>query len=274
MTNPYYKEDRFELYHGDCNAILKNCTISPDVIFADPPYFLSGEGYTVQSGKIESVKKGDWDIPKSIHELDEFNYNWLNLAKNILSPKGSIWISGTIHNIPSIITQLNILGYKILNCVVWNKTNPPPNFTKRFFTHSAELIIWARKDIKKPHYFNYELMKLINNGKQMQDVWRLPSIAPWEKIQGKHPTQKPLSLLSRIILASTSKNDLILDPFCGSSTTGIAANIFGRNYVGIDLETNFLDISISRKQELSTKGTEYYINKMFGKESHILSKEH
>lgn len=162
----------------------------------------------------------------------------------------TIWISGTMHNIFSIGQLLTELGFKILNIVTWEKTNPPPNFSCRYFTYSTEQIIWARKCEKVPHYFNYELMKQLNGDKQMKDVWRLPAIAPWEKSCGKHPTQKPLSVLTRLILASTKSNAWILDPFAGSSTTGIAANLANRRYLGIDQEIEFLEISKNRKLEI------------------------
>lgn len=162
----------------------------------------------------------------------------------------TIWISGTPHNIFSIAQNLQELDFKILNVITWQKTNPPPNFSCRFFTHSTEQIIWARKNKKKPHYFNYDLMKELNGDKQMTDLWRLPAIARWEKSQGKHPTQKPLSILTRIILASTKQGAWILDPFTGGSTTGIAANLLNRRFLGIDSEIEFLELSQRRKEEI------------------------
>lgn len=158
--------------------------------------------------------------------------------------------SGTYHNIFSVANKLTQLGFKILNVITWAKTNPPPNISCRYFTYSTEFIIWARKCPKKPHYFNYDLMKLLNENKQMTDVWRLPAIARWEKSQGKHPTQKPLALLVRIILASTRHGAWILDPFSGSGTTGIAASLTGRRYLGIEREKEYLDLSIRRRVEL------------------------
>lgn len=149
--------------------------------------------------------------------------------------------------------MLQELDFKILNVVTWEKNNPQPNFSCRFFTHSTELIIWARKKEKVPHYYNYELMKQLNGNKQMKDVWKLPAIAKWEKSCGKHPTQKPLSVLTRIILASTKPGAWILDPFSGSSTTGIAANLTNRRFLGIDMETEFLEISKKRKLEIDNE---------------------
>ena len=173
----------------------------------------------------------------------------------------TIWISGTMHNIFSIGQLLTELDFKILNIITWQKTNPPPNFSCKCFTHSTEHIIWARKNEKVPHYFNYELMKQLNDNKQMKDVW----IAPWEKSCGKHPTQKPLSLLTRIILSSTKPKAWVFDPFTGSSTTGIAANLANRRFLGIDKEEEFLKISKNRKLEIQSIGkANFYQNKILG----------
>jgi site-specific DNA-methyltransferase (adenine-specific) len=221
-----------------------------DMIFADPPYFLSNGGISVQSGKMVSVNKGDWDKSKGFDYVNDFNREWLSLARDKLKDNGTIWISGTYHNIFSIGQLLTELNFKILNIVTWQKTNPPPNLSCKYFTHSTEYIIWARKHPKVTHYYNYELMKQLNGGKQMKDVWQLPAIARWEKSCGKHPTQKPLSVLTRIILASTKPGDWILDPFAGSSTTGIAANLANRRYLGIDADSDFLNLSKARKLEI------------------------
>lgn len=182
-----------------------------------------------------------------------------------MKDNATIWISGTKHNIFSIGQLLTELDFKILNVITWEKNNPPPNFSCRFFTHSTEQIIWARKKEKVPHYFNYELMKQLNGDKQMKDVWKLPAIAPWEKSCGKHPTQKPLSVLTRLILASTQPNAWILDPFTGSSTTGIAANLANRRFLGIDQEEEFLNISKNRKLEIENHSiAEKYKQKISG----------
>lgn len=240
----------FSLAKGDCLELLPNINFQFDMIFADPPYFLSNGGISVQSGKQVSVNKGDWDKSHGFDADNEFNYKWLKLCREKLKENGTIWISGTYHNIFSVAQMLSKLDFKILNCITWAKTNPPPNLSCRFFTHSTEFILWARKSIKVPHYFNYELMKEINGGTQMRDLWSLPSIAKWEKSCGKHPTQKPLPLLARIILASTKENGWILDPFAGSSTTGIAASLLGRRFLGIEQETGFLELSKSRREEI------------------------
>ena len=252
MIESYYKSHNrnFTLLHGNCFQLLRNFDFKFNCIFADPPYFLSNGGISVQAGKIVSVNKGEWDKGKSQQEMMDFNMKWLDLCRDKLKDNGTIWISGTYHNIFSVANCLTELGYKILNVVRLAKTNPPPNISCRYFTYSTEFIIWARKSEKKPHYFNYDLMKLINGDKQMTDVWNLPAIAPWEKSCGKHPTQKPLALLARIIMASTQQGDWILDPFCGSSTTGIAANLLGRRFLGIDQELDYLNISKHRREEL------------------------
>ncbi|EMG31303.1 DNA-methyltransferase [Campylobacter showae] len=242
--------DDFKLFKGDCFEILPKFKGEFDLIFADPPYFLSNDGLSIQSGKIVSVNKGDWDKGCGIDEIDKFNLRWLALAKDTLTDNGSVMISGTYHNIFSIGRALQKLDYKILNIITWQKTNPPPNFSCRYLTHSTEQIIWARKSEKFKHIFNYELMKKLNDDKQMKDVWSFPAIAPWEKACGKHPTQKPLSLLIRLILMASNENSVICDPFAGSSTTGIAANLLGRKFIGIEKEREFIEISINRKSEL------------------------
>ncbi len=170
-----------------------------------------------------------------------------------MNDDATIWISGTMHNIFSIGQMLTILGFKILNVITWQKTNPPPSWAKRSFTHSTEQIIWARKKEKVPHFYDYELMKKINGDQQMKDVWTLPAIQKWEKNCGKHPTQKPLSILTRIILASTKPNAWILDPFAGAGTTGIAANLLGRRFLGIDTEAEYLEIGKQRRLEIEDR---------------------
>lgn len=252
MIIPYYRSAShdFNLLNGDTFELLPQFNFHFDMVFADPPYFLSNDGISVQAGKIVSVNKGEWDRGGSPEQIDDFNRRWIGLCRDKLKDDGTIWISGTYHNIFSVANNLTELGFKILNVITWAKTNPPPNISCRYFTYSSEFIIWARKSAKKPHRFNYELMKQINDDKQMTDVWRLPAIAPWEKTCGKHPTQKPLALLTRIILASTNKNAWVLDPFAGSSTTGIAANLVGRRYLGIEREKEFVEISQKRHEEI------------------------
>ncbi len=261
MIIPFYKSSdlAFTILNGDCFELLPQFNFKFDMIFADPPYFLSNDGISVQSGKIVSVNKGDWDKGGTLDQINKFNLKWLSLCRDKLKENGSVWISGTYHNIFSVANALTELDYKILNVVTWAKTNPPPNISCRYFTYSTEFIIWARKSQKVPHVFNYELMKQLNDNRQMTDVWRLPAIAPWEKSCGKHPTQKPLALLTRIILAATPKSAWILDPFAGSSTTGIAANLIGRRYLGIEQDKSFAEMGKQRKLEISNplKAEEY-----------------
>lgn len=265
MITAYYKStDRaFTLLHGDCFELLQQFEFKFDMIFADPPYFLSNGGISYQAGKVVCVDKGEWDKGGTPESIMDFNRKWLSLCRDKLKDNGTIWISGTHHNIFSIATLLTELGYKILNVITWAKTNPPPNISCRFFTYSTEFIVWARKCPKVPHKYNYELMKAINDGKQMTDVWRLPAIARWEKSCGKHPTQKPLALLTRIILASTNTSDWILDPFAGSATTGIAASLCGRRFLGIEKEIEFALLGKCRREELENQDVrENYLKKL------------
>lgn len=251
----YYKSPNndFTLIQGDCVETLSKFRFGFDMVFADPPYFLSGGGISYQSGKVVCVDKGEWDKPLAPKEMDAFNLKWITSVREHMKENATIWISGTHHNIFSVQQQLLKLGFKILNVITWAKTNPPPNISCRYFTYSTEFIIWARKSHKTPHYFNYELMKELNENKQMTDVWRLPAIAPWEKTCGKHPTQKPLGVLARLIQASTQPGAWVLDPFNGSATTGIAANLLGRKYLGLEIDDKFLAMSKARREEIENR---------------------
>lgn len=248
--NIYYEQEDFKLLHGDALLLLKK--IEPqsiDMIFADPPYFLSGDGITCSGGKMVSVNKGKWDEKISIKGKHQFNKKWIRACKNVLKDDGTIWISGTMHNIYSIGMALEEEGFKIINNITWKKLNPPPNISCRTFVHSTETVLWAKKDMPKvKHKFNYDIMKKLNNNKQMKDVWETSLTKPSEKKCGKHPTQKPIELLEKIILASTDEKDLILDPFNGSGTTGIVANRLKRKYIGIEKEKEYLDLTIRRKE--------------------------
>ena len=248
---PYYAspEKDFVLFGGDCREVVPDLPGKFEMIFADPPYFLSNGGISVQSGKAVCVDKGAWDKSHGLGGDAAFNLEWLDICRGKLEDSGTIWVCGTFHNIFSVANALTKLGYRILNAIVWQKTNPPPNLSCRFFTHSTEIIIWARKCKKVPHCFNYDLMRRLAGNRQMTDVWRMPAIAPWEKSCGKHPTQKPIALAVRAILASTSEGARILDPFAGSGTTGIAANLVGRNFVGVDAERAYLRIAAGRRRE-------------------------
>ena len=246
----YYESENFKLIQGDSMKILKNIEAkSIDMIFADPPYFLSSDGISCSGGKMVSVNKGDWDKSISVEEKHKFNRKWIRLCYRILKDNGTIWISGTMHNIYSIGMALEQEGFKIINNITWKKLNPPPNISCRFFVHSTETILWAKKDIKKAkHKFNYSLMRKLNGDKQMKDVWESSLTKPSEKKCGKHPTQKPMEILEKIILSSTDEGDLILDPFNGSGTTGIVANKLKRKYIGIEREKEYLDLTIRRKE--------------------------
>lgn len=250
-VSPYYCTEIEMLFLDDTFSVLKKLVPSSvDMVFADPPYFLSNDGITCHAGHMVSVNKGDWDKVSSVSEKYAFNRKWIRLCREVLSPNGTIWISGTLHNIYSIGMALEQEGFKIINNITWQKTNPPPNLACRCFTHSTETILWAQKDEKKSkHFFNYQLMKQQNGGKQMKDVWTGPLTPQKEKALGKHPTQKPVYLLERIIEASTNPGAVVLDPFCGSSTTGVAAKMLGRKYIGIDNVEEYIELSVKRLQQ-------------------------
>lgn len=243
-------DHQFELFQGDATECLKNTSTQFDMIFADPPYFLS-RGYSSKiNGEWKSFEKGEWDRATSLDNINEFNRCWLSACRNVLKDDGTIWVSGTYHNIFSVATCLVELGFKVLNIIVWQKSDAKPTLSRNYFNFTTEYLVWARKSEKVPHYFNCDLMEQLNGGARMGDVWRIPFVASWEMKQGKHPTQKPLRLLYRIILSSTREGETILDPFAGSCTTGIAANLLGRKFIGIDQSKEFLDYAIKRKHEI------------------------
>ena len=248
----YYQstDKNFSLYKGDSLQILSQISNQFDMIFADPPYFLSNGGKKIQGRRMVSVNKGEWDKKKSSDDIDKFNQEWINQCKPLLKDNGTIWVCGTYHNIFSVEKCLRNAGFRIINIITWQKSDPTPTWGNLHFNFSSEYIIWAKKTPVANHYFNYELMKQLNGGKLMPDVWRLPTVGLWEKTCGKHPTQKPLRLLYRIILASTKVGDIILDPFAGSSTTGIAANLLGRKFIGIEQDEDFLLLGKKRKMDI------------------------
>lgn len=255
QNKPYFIDGDFVLYQGDCLDILNQLPDnSVDMIFADPPYNLSNGGFTVHAGRMVSVDKGLWDVSRGFVGDYAFHYRWLEACKRVLKPSGTLWVSGTYHSIYQCGHALQSLGYHILNDISWFKPNASPNLSCRFFTASHETLIWARKDKKAKHTFNYKEMKegdwsedkIKKPGLQMRSVWSIGTPKPEEKKYGKHPTQKPLDLLRRIVLSSTNKGDVILDPFTGSSTTGISSLMNGRKFIGIDLEKKYLDLSIKR----------------------------
>ncbi|MFH1549108.1 MAG: DNA methyltransferase [Planctomycetota bacterium] len=246
---PIFEDHKFKvkLFKGDTLEILpKVPSETVDVIFADPPYFLSSGGITCHAGKMVSVNKGKWDEPKSVEENHRFNLNWLEQCQRLLKKNGTIWVSGTSHIIHSIGFAMQVLGFKILNDIIWYKTNAPPNLSCRYFTHSTETVLWAAKNRKSRHTFHYKEMKDENGGKQMRNVWEITASGKNEKRFGKHPTQKPVALLDRILRASSITGDLVLDPFCGSGTTGVTAIGLGRRFVGIENEDDYCDLSIRR----------------------------
>ena len=249
MIKPYYQSDDgyFTLYHGDSMRVLSDLgDNSIDMVFADPPYFLSNNGFTCSSGKRKIVNKGDWDKSLGVEEELDYNRQWIGECKRLLNKNGTIWVSGTSHNIFSVGMSLALLEFKMLNDITWEKPNPPPNLSCRRFTHSTETILWAARDKNSKHIFNYLDMKKENDGKQMKNVWKFASPSKKEKVHSKHPTQKPLSLLNRIIKSSTIEGNIVLDPFNGSGTTGLAAYKNNRKYVGIDINKDYLDGTIKR----------------------------
>lgn len=262
---PYFQDKNFVLYNNDCISLLNELPEnSIDMIFADPPYNLSNNGFSVHSGKMVSVNKGEWDRSNGFENDYQFHHEWIKAAKRVLKPHGTLWVSGTYHSIYQCGFAIQSLGYHLLNDISWFKPNATPNLSCRFFTASHETLIWARKDKKSKHTFNYLEMKngdwhikdsFKRSQKQMRslwhvdddkDVWVCGTSKPDEKRFGKHPTQKPLDLLRRVILSSTKKGDIVLDPFSGSSTTGIAAVEFGRKFIGIDSDKEFLKLSVKR----------------------------
>jgi site-specific DNA-methyltransferase (adenine-specific) len=237
----------YRLFLGDSIKLLQSFPDeSIDLIFADPPYFLSNGGMTCKNGEMVPVKKGSWDQSRGVEEDFRFQHAWLKESKRILKPNGSLFVSGTRHNIFSVGFSMQRLGYKLLNDITWYKPNPPPNLACRYFTHSSETVIWAARDEKAKWTFNYKLMKRLNGGKQMKSVWSILPPRKDEKLLGKHPTQKPVELLERIVLAASRPGDVVLDPFSGSGTTGIAARRLGRRYIGIELSPEYADLAVDR----------------------------
>ena len=252
MTEPYFSSDNkeFVLYQGDSMNLIGKVGKQVDVIFADPPYFLSKNIARCINGTWKTFDKGEWDRVVSLEKINLFNRQWLSACRKVLKNSGTIFVTGTYHNIFSVASCMQELGYKILNIIRKKKTDAKPTLSRNYFDFTTEYIIWARKDEIHQHFFNCDLMEQLNGGKRMTDVWRIPFLSSWEMKCGKHPTQKPLRLLYRIILASTHQGDTILDPFAGSCTTGIAANLLDRKFIGIDQSKDFLDYGIRRKLEI------------------------
>lgn len=258
--NAYFAEKNVRIFHGDAvevlSAIPEECI---DLLFADPPYNLSNDGYTCHAGRRVSVNKGKWDKSRGIKEDFDFHSRWIEACKRVLKPNGSLWISGTYHSIYACGFALQQQGWHLINDICWFKPNAAPNLACRMFTASHETLLWARKTKKAKHYFNYDLVKtrdwngdfIKKPGKQMRSVWAITTPQNGEKIYGKHPTQKPEALLERVVLACSQENDIILDPFCGSATTGVAALRHSRKFVGIDTEKEYLDkMAIPRLRDI------------------------
>jgi site-specific DNA-methyltransferase (adenine-specific) len=257
---PIFKTNDFALYNNNCLDVLARFPDNyVDMIFSDPPYMLSNNGFSCKNGKRVSVNKGEWDSSKGFDEDLQFHNAWIKECRRVLKPEGTIWISGTYHSIYKCGFLLQKNNFHILNDISWFKPNASPNLSCRFFTASHETVLWARKDKKAKHYFDYQSMKNGNFPEdtikkpslQMRSVWSIPTLSKDEKTFGKHPTQKPLALLKRIVKASTKKGDIILDPFNGGGTTGIASKIIGdRKYIGCDLEKQYIDLTIKRYEAL------------------------
>jgi site-specific DNA-methyltransferase (adenine-specific) len=239
------------LYQGDCLLFLDGLAAEfpegkVDMIFADPPYFLSNGGSTCRSGKRVIVDKGQWDKSRGADLNHQFNLEWLKRCQQVLKPNASIWVTGTQHVIFSVGYAMQQLGFKLLNTISWEKPNPPPNLSCRYFTHSTETVVWAAKASTSKHVFHYKLMRQMNGGKQMKAVWKIAAPRASEKTFGKHPTQKPVALVERCILASTSRGDVVLDPFAGSGTTAVAALKLGRQFLGVDLDLASVELASKR----------------------------
>lgn len=252
----HYKKEDVTLYLQDAFEVLKELPDkSVDMIYLDPPYFLSGSGIGCKNGKQVPVFKGDWDKPLTLEEKHAFNKKVVKESQRVLKDNGTVWISGTMHNIYSVGMALEEEKFRIMNNVTWRKLNPPPNLACRCYTHSTETVLWAKKP-KGKHYFNYELMKQINDNKQMKDVWEGTAPKKAEKVYGNHPAQKPEWLLERIVLASTKEGDTILDPFMGSGTSGVIAKRLNRKYIGVEINKEYMNIAEQRIDNTKVSETE------------------
>jgi site-specific DNA-methyltransferase (adenine-specific) len=264
MPQAYFETKDFVLYHGDSLSLTSTLEDnSVDVVFADPPYFLSSGRKMDIAGRKVNFEKGAWDRCRTTEDVDSFNESWINAIAPKMKEDATIWVSGTFHNIFSVERILVNHRFKIINIISWQKSNPHDIVDGQHLTFSTEFLVWARKSYHGQHFYNHELMVAQNGGKPLTDVWKLPTPSTWERKQGKHPTQKPLRLLYRIILASTREGETILDPFAGSCTTGIAANLLGRKFIGIDQSQEFLDYGIRRKHEIEDASkAEWMLKKM------------
>ena len=242
-----------KILQGNCIDLMKGLPDdSVDLVFADPPYNLQlgGDLHRPDNSKVSAVDD-DWDKFKNFDHYDNFTIDWLKEARRVLKPNGSIWVIGSYHNIYRVGTSLQNLGYWILNDIIWRKSNPMPNFRGKRFTNAHETLIWAAKSDRSKYTFNYDALKELNDGIQMRSDWLFPICNGTERLKNSngtkvHPTQKPESILHRIIVASTKPEDLILDPFFGSGTTGVVAKKLGRSYLGIEQETHYVKAAKDR----------------------------
>ena len=246
------------IYHGDCIEQLRKLPDeSVDLVFADPPYNLqlSGALRRPDQSMVDAVDD-EWDQFDSFAAYDRMCHAWLRECQRILKPDGAIWVIGSYHNIFRLGVQLQDLGFWLLNDIVWRKTNPMPNFRGRRFTNAHETLIWASKSEKSKYTFNYEAMKALNEDLQMRSDWTLPLCTGAERLKDSagrkaHPTQKPENLLARVILSSTQRGDVVLDPFFGTGTTGAVAKKLGRHFIGIEQDKAYVKIATDRIAEVT-----------------------
>jgi site-specific DNA-methyltransferase (adenine-specific) len=235
------------VYLADCVDFMKLMpAASVDMIFADPPYRLSNGGVTVKNGSRAPVDKGAWDRSMGFQADHRFNVGWLREARRILKPDGTIWVTGTHHIIFSLGFALQSMNFKLINQIVWSKPDPPPNTLHTAFTHAHETLLWASKGKGARHTFNYDLINSPNPTSQFSSVWHIPAVPMREKSHGRHPTQKPLRLLRRAVLASSVEGELLFDPFSGSATTGVAAKELGRFFVGAEVDREYAELGARR----------------------------
>ena len=242
-----------EILAGDCIRVMNDLPAgSVDLIFADPPYNLQlkGELHRPDNSLVDAVTD-DWDKFSDFAAYDRFTRDWLAAARRLLKPDGAIWVIGSYHNIFRLGSELQNQGFWILNDVVWRKSNPMPNFRGRRLTNAHETLIWASRDESARYTFNYEAMKALNEGVQMRSDWVLPICTGHERLKDAagakaHPTQKPESLLHRVLLATTNPGDVVLDPFFGTGTTGAVAKMLGRDFIGIEREEAYRGIATRR----------------------------
>ena len=247
-------EDNFKnkIINGDCLVELKKIPDRTfDLVFADPPYNLQLKNKLTRPDSSEVNAVNDkWDQFESFKKYDEFTISWLKECKRILKKNGALWVIGSYHNIFRLGTTIQNLGFWILNDVIWNKNNPMPNFRGTRFTNAHETLIWSSKDKKSKYTFNYQSLKCLNDDLQMRSNWNLPICSGGERLKknGKkvHSTQKPESLLHRILLASSNRGDYILDPFLGSGTTAVVAKKLGRVCFGIEKENKYFNAAKQR----------------------------